>query len=278
MSSQRRHQSEPVHSVVFSGEALSAVRLAVEQAGEKAVHSGHLLAGCYLLAESCASKALRSLGVNDGKALQLCRDLKETGEPGEFSQGAKLILYIASIEALRRERTVSPEDIVSAICTVDKGDVLGFTADEFEKECLLSEGFDPEEFISTLPQAYEFAGHELYREACAKCRVDLQAFCGYLVNDWFDLATHDLYRLVYTNALQAASALGKALNEYCGQPLSKNEAGPFEGCLLSWRRHVDLESLLVANGPDEVDRIVVLALELDDAVSALNRRILPPKN
>ena len=135
-----------------------------------------------------------------------------------------------------------------------------------------------EEFISTLPQAYEFAGHELYREACAKCRVDLQAFCGYLVNDWFDLATHDLYRLVYTNALQAASALGKALNEYCGQPLSKNEAGPFEGCLLSWRRHVDLESLLVANGPDEVDRIVVLALELDDAVSALNRRILPPKN
>ncbi|MCA9781048.1 MAG: hypothetical protein KC800_30220, partial [Candidatus Eremiobacteraeota bacterium] len=257
MSSQRRNRSEQVRSVEFSDEALSAVRLAVEQARGNVVHSGHLLNGCYLLTESCAARALRSLGVDDERALQLSGDLQETGESGQFSQGAKLILYLASTEALRRGKAIGPEDIVSAICFVDKGAVLSFTADEFQRECLLSEGFDPEEFISPLPQPYEFAGHELYREACAKCRVDLQAFCGYLVNDWFDLATHELYRLVYTNALQAASALGKALNEYCGQPLSKNEAGPFEGCLLSWRRHVDLESLLVANGPDEVDRIVM---------------------
>lgn len=105
-----------------------------------------------------------------------------------------------------------------------------------------------------------------------------QVFSKYLVDDWFDLATHELYRQFYVETLEAASNLGKALNEYCGSDLPTTDSREFRGCLLTWRDHVDFDDLILAGGPTEVTRIVTLALDLHQAVSALARRILPPRN
>jgi len=106
-----------------------------------------------------------------------------------------------------------------------------------------------------------------------------QVFSKYLVDDWFDLATHELYRQFYVDTLEAASNLGKALNEYCGSDLPTTDSREFRGCLLTWRDLVDFDDLILAGGPTEVTRIVTLALDLHQAVSALaRRRILPPRN